>query len=389
MKGVVAVGVAGALVLPLGVAMVGGVGTAVAIPASCSGAGGPVLDLDPEQSRVARVIVSVGQRFDVGEHGLVVGLATAAQESELRNLGYGHASSVGAFQQQDWWGTTAERLDPVVAAEMFYTGGHIVPGWPGDGEEPGLWDIPGWQQMTVTQAAQAVQVSAFPDAYAQWEDDARAWLAAILGTPPTTAPPSTGPPTTGPPTTTPPVVGPPGPGSALTGCTSDGQPIVGEIGDLRARAEAFAAASAAGEPDPFYGAYDYYRMCARLAARIHSHEFSGFPSAINQWEHYQAQGLAHPGDGEPPPGALVFWDTDPFGHVAVYLGDGMVVTNDLYDAVTGRRGGVYMAPMEDLSGGYWNLPYLGWAPPVYDQPRLPSEPEPPAAEPTTSAAVRG
>lgn len=375
---VVAVGVAGALVLPLGIAMVGGVGTAVAIPASCSGAGGPVLDLDPEQSRVARVIVSVGQRFVVGEHGLVIGLATAAQESQLRNLGYGDASSVGAFQQQDWWGTRAERLDPVVAAEMFYTGGRIVAGLPGDGEEPGLWDIPGWQQMTVTQAAQAVQRSAYPDAYAQWEDDARAWLAAILGTPPTTGPPSTTPPVVGPPG-----AGPPGPGSALTGCTSDGQPIVGDVAALRVRAEAFAAASAAGLPDPFYGAWDYYRMCARLTARMHGYEFSGFPSAIVQWEYYVSVGLARPGDGEPPPGALVFWDSEPFGHSAVYLGDGMVVTNDLYDALSGRLGGVYLAPMSDISGGYWSLPYLGWAPPVYDKPRLPSEPEPP-----TSAAVR-
>lgn len=360
-------GMAVVLALPLAVTTVGGVGTAAAMPAACAGAGGPVLELDDEQSRNARIVVSVGQRFAVGEHGLVVALAAAAQESLLRTLDYGHASSIGMFQQQDWWGTVAERLDPLISSEMFFTGGRVVTGLHGDGEEPGLLDIDGWQQMTVTQAAQAVQRSAYPDAYAQWEDDARAWLAAITGSPapgPTPTATPTGPAAPAPPAR-PAGADPPGPGDALTGCTQDGQPIVGDLAALRARAEAFAAASAAGRPDPFYGAWDYYRMCARLAARIHSHEFSGFPSAIAQWEHYMDVGLARPGDSEPPPGALVFWDTDPFGHVAVYLGDGEVVTNDLYDAVTGRHGGVYLAPMSDFSGGYWNLPYLGWAPPVY------------------------
>lgn len=365
LKGAIAVGLAGLLAMPLAIATVGGIGTAAAMPAACAGASGPVLDLDPEQSANARIVVAVGQWFAVGEHGLVVGLAAAAQESLLYNLDYGDRTSLGLFQQQDWWGTPAERQDPLVAAEMFYSGGRIVPGFPGDGEEPGLLDIPGWQLMTVAQAAQAVQRSAFPDAYAKWEDDARAWLAVILGDPslePSASPTGSEPPAMAPPITG---AGPPGPGDALVGCTADGQPIVDDLGELRARAQAFVDTSAAGLPDPFYGEYSYYRMCARLAARIHGHAHSGWPSAIDQWEHYVDVGLAHPGDGDPPPGALVFWDTDPFGHVAVYLGDGMVVTSDIYDRVTGRKGGVYLAPMSDVTSDFWHLPYLGWAPPVY------------------------
>lgn len=363
LKSAAVIGLVSLLASPLAVATVGGISTVASLPLACAGAGGPVLDLDAEQSRNARIVVTVGEQYAVGEQGMVVALAAAAQESQLRNLDYGDRTSLGLFQQQDWWGTPDERLNPLDTSDMFYTGGRIVPGIPGDGEEPGLLDIPGWQALTVAEAAQAVQRSAYPDAYAQWEDDARAWLAAILGErgSPQQAP------TPGPrdPAQDPPGADPPAVGDALAGCTPDGQPVVGDLAELRARAQAFVDTSAAGLPDPFYGEYSYYRMCARLSARIHGHEHSGWPSAIAQWDHYVAAGLAHPGDSEPPPGALVFWDTDPSGHVAVYLGDGIVVTSDIYDARTGRQGGVYLAPMTDLSGDYWHLPYLGWAPPQY------------------------
>ena len=101
---------------------------------------------------------------------------------------------------------------------------------------------------------------------------------------------------------------------------------------------------------------------------MHSHAASGFPSAIEQWQHYVQSGLAHPYDPNPPPGALVFWDSEPYGHVAVYLGNGEIVTNDLYDGASGLHGGVYFAPMDEVTDGTWHLPYLGWAPPDYATP---------------------
>lgn len=351
MKKLLAALAGGLLLAPIGIAAVGTDSAAQVLPISlaavCSSSDEPVGRLDGEQSRHARTVVEVGTALRLPEFGLAVALGTAMQESQLYNLDYGHLDSLGLFQQRAPWGTETERRDPPVAANMFFTGGSDADGY----SEPGLLDIAGWEEMTFTDAAQAVQRSAFPDAYAQWEDDAYAWLAEIQSD----------------------LLPPPPPGSgesieAITGCTADGEPIVGDPSSLRARAAAFVNASAAGQPDPFYGAWDYYRMCARLAARIHSHATSGFPSAIEQWQHYVRNGLAHPGDPNPPPGALLFWDSEPFGHLAVYLGDGEIVTNDLYDAATGRRGGVYFAAMRDVSDGTWNLSYLGWAPPDYPTP---------------------
>jgi hypothetical protein len=63
-------------------------------------------------------------------------------------------------------------MDPVQASLAFFGG----PSNPNAGRTRGLLDIPGWTSMTVTQAAQAVQMSAHPNAYAAWEASARAWL---------------------------------------------------------------------------------------------------------------------------------------------------------------------------------------------------------------------
>jgi len=104
---------------------------------------------------------------------LVVAVATALQESTLRNLYYGDRDSLGLFQQRSGWGSAADRTDPATAATMFYTGGQ--------GGQPGLMDITGWQSMAVTTAAQAVQRSAFPFAYARWESLADSLVASVVG----------------------------------------------------------------------------------------------------------------------------------------------------------------------------------------------------------------
>ncbi|WP_282697838.1 C40 family peptidase [Streptomyces sp. CC208A] len=127
------------------------------------------LELPGEQIPHAKTIVATGVAMKVPERGQVVALATAIQESRLRNLRYGDRDSLGLFQQRpsQGWGTPEEILDPVHAATRFYEG---------------LLKVAGWQQMTLTQAAQAVQLSGFPDAYAQWEPLARALREAIAKT---------------------------------------------------------------------------------------------------------------------------------------------------------------------------------------------------------------
>ncbi|MDM4763073.1 LysM peptidoglycan-binding domain-containing protein [Galbitalea sp. SE-J8] len=138
---------------------------------------GMVTLLDAEMTRNARTIVRVGRSLGVSDRGLVIALAAAMQESALANIAYGHLDSVGLFQQRpsQHWGTTSQLLDPEYAARLFFGG----PTGPNSAVTPGLLDIPGWQSMTVTQAAQAVQVSAYPDAYAQWETSARYWLSQL------------------------------------------------------------------------------------------------------------------------------------------------------------------------------------------------------------------
>ena len=126
----------------------------------------------------ARTIIQVGRSLGVPDYGIVVALAAALQESGLRNLNYGDRDSVGLFQQRPstGWGSPAQLLDPSHAARLFYGGAQN----PNAGTTAGLLDIAGWQWKSVTQAAQAVQRSGYPDAYAKWESTARAALA-VLG----------------------------------------------------------------------------------------------------------------------------------------------------------------------------------------------------------------
>jgi hypothetical protein len=121
-----------------------------------------------EQARNAATIAAVGKRLGMPNHAVTVALATALQESKLRNLDYGDRDSLGLFQQRpsQGWGTPAQVQDPRYAAAAFYA--HLK-------------RIRGWQALPVTVAAQEVQRSAAPDAYAQWEEAARELARALTG----------------------------------------------------------------------------------------------------------------------------------------------------------------------------------------------------------------
>jgi len=135
------------------------------------------IHLDSEQWQVAREVIKAGQSDRVPSRGWVVALAAAYQESGLRPLPYGDRDSLGVFQQRTAWGPASVRMDPYESAHMFFTGGR--------GGQPGLLDVANWQQMPVTVAAQTVQVSAYPDAYAAWEPLAVQLVAAIGNVDPT------------------------------------------------------------------------------------------------------------------------------------------------------------------------------------------------------------
>ncbi len=133
-------------------------------------------DLNASQIANAAVIVAVGQQLGIPARGWIVGIATAMQESQLDNTltpAQSDRDSAGMFQQRTPWGPLTDRMDPAASTRMFYTGGQTG--------QPGLLDKPGWESLPVTIAAQQVQVSAFPNAYAKWETLATETVAKLTG----------------------------------------------------------------------------------------------------------------------------------------------------------------------------------------------------------------
>lgn len=127
-----------------------------------------------EQKRNASVIISVGRSVGASQRDILIALMAAFQESSLRNLGHGDRDSVGLFQQRTrGWASRSIRMDPVQSARMFFTGGY--------GGAPGLLDKKNRGRLSLAQGAQLVQVSAFPSAYARWEDEARSLLGMAPG----------------------------------------------------------------------------------------------------------------------------------------------------------------------------------------------------------------
>lgn len=107
-----------------------------------------------------------------------------------------------------------------------------------------------------------------------------------------------------------------------------------------------------------------YQKCDRLAAVAWGHTSSNFPSAKAHWLAAVAAGKAHPNDRKPPVGALLFYDTSTWGHVATYLGNNQVLSNDVNDSESGFQGGVYIVSADKMETTGWHLKYLGWVNPV-------------------------
>ncbi|WP_107071048.1 heavy metal transporter [Streptomyces cyaneogriseus] len=129
---------------------------------------GATYEFSPEQAVNAATITAVGTARGLPERAVTIALATALQESALRNIGHGDRDSLGLFQQRpsQGWGTPKEIMDPAYAAGKFYD--HLV-------------EVPGYTRLPLTVAAQRVQRSGFPQAYAKHEPDATLLAAALTG----------------------------------------------------------------------------------------------------------------------------------------------------------------------------------------------------------------
>lgn len=156
---------------------IGGVGGSVCViplgqtpPPISPPAGGwqPAGRFDAEQVGFAAAIATVGASKGVPIWGWVIAVATAIQESDLRNLAGGDRDSIGLFQQRpsQGWGTPRQLQDPVYAASAFYDA---------------LLRVPNWQALSLTEAAQKVQKSAYPNAYADHEEEAFLLVSQVLG----------------------------------------------------------------------------------------------------------------------------------------------------------------------------------------------------------------
>lgn len=169
----------------------GGCGGGAAQPAleiPSSSTAGSSTKINAIQLQNAGTIITVGRALNVPAQGIEIALMVGLQESGLKNLAnttvpesqqYAHDGegsdhdSIGIFQQRPGgWGTVQQLMTPDYAAEAFFGG----PTGPNHGSPRGLLDVPNWQSMTLTVAAQTVQVSAAPTAYAKWETAAETIL---------------------------------------------------------------------------------------------------------------------------------------------------------------------------------------------------------------------
>jgi cell wall-associated NlpC family hydrolase len=184
--GKIALATVGALVLIVILIGAAGAGVASALGFGSSGGGGPAVcgtgaagvgsnlgdgeTLTATQVANAQIISQVGVQLGIPAYGQEIAIATAIQESRLENLttAVDH-DSLGLFQQRPsaGWGTPAELTDPVYASTKFYQA---------------LQKVPNWQSLPLTTAAQDVQDSAYPDAYAPWQMIASQLVATFAGT---------------------------------------------------------------------------------------------------------------------------------------------------------------------------------------------------------------
>ncbi|MEZ0578617.1 hypothetical protein [Nocardioides sp. MH1] len=126
------------------------------------------VEISGDQAENATLIAAIGVRRGLPARAVSIALAAAFQESKLTNIDYGDRDSVGLFQQRpsQGWGTVQQLQDPEYATNAFYDA---------------LVKVDGYEDMEITEAAQHVQRSAYPSAYADHEEDARALASALTG----------------------------------------------------------------------------------------------------------------------------------------------------------------------------------------------------------------
>ena len=247
-------------------------------------------ELNEVQRQTAATIIGVAKGMSVPPRGWVVALATAMQESQMGTVGMDVAvdhDSLGVFQQRpsQGWGSPAQVRDPVYATRTFLER---------------LLAVPGWDTMPVTQAAQIVQRSAFPNAYAKWESLANSLVTDLAG-----------------------VAG------AIQQCVPADEASGGVAAALPpgvARTAIEFATAETGKPYVWGATGPSGYDCSGLMLRAYQRAGIVLPRVSR--DQYRAG--AHLPVDQAQPGDLLFWaydesDPDTIHHVALYLGNGQIM----------------------------------------------------------------
>ncbi|NUW02898.1 peptidase M23 [Streptomyces sp. CAI 127] len=370
-----------AVLFVVGLLVLGLIGATTIKPAaadSCGGRGTPGTDLEDledgkpsgggpsraEQKTNAKIIDKVAASGGLSGRATLIGLMVALQESSLLNLDHGHADSIGLFQQRpsQGWGTREQIMRPQYAASMFYFGDD-------DGDPRGLTDVPQWESKDVRTLVREVQRPAAStlDLYVVQESLARqiADQAGINLDRKGTAAPTAEAGNPGPPP-----VGSADRPQSPEECYPDtdgkggapGNPFYdgnsswpASVKNPRSAEDAIRWARREAET----GSKQWFRWCLRFVAAAYGRKSAGSRFAIG---HYRSmpEEMKHDGDRNPPPGALMYWDTgSEAGHVALYLGNGKIASNDIK-----RVGYIDVVDATDIETK-WGSTYLGWAPPYF------------------------
>ena len=393
-RGRKATAIAVALLVIIPISLVGGIaGSSSMAPAAAAGCGTPGA-IDPavltaggrppwwntdgkaaERDTNAGVIIAVSRRENLPDRAAVIAVATSLQETKLLNLGVQEPSgSNGLFMQLRAYYPFAISSSPVTATQAFLGPKGTTPGL--DPSIPGLLDVPNWESLPLTVAAQKTQRSAFPDAYAQWEQLAIQLVTASQAGGPagasTTSPSTTStvaPAAYNPATATLSASDPANAGCAagtVTGVPSNpGSPFkdgpAAEAAVPRANPRTVQQAISWALQQNQTGTTGWSNRC--LSALVYAYGWSsaGILYAIDAYRQMPAQ-YRHDGDRNPPPGAMLFWTTSGrAGHVALYLGNGMIATTDM--PVNDKIG---IVPAEWIEQK-WRGTYVGWTPPYFPQ----------------------
>lgn len=297
----------------------------------------PVPGLSTAQIQNATAIINEGARLHVPQRGQTLAVMTALEESSLQNLtgaSAGHVGTLGLFQQSSTQGSTSDRLDPTSAAERFYQA---------------LTKVSGWQNLPPTLAAHAAQRNLDPNVYARWWSQAVTLFNTLTS--------GTG--TAG-------LQNLAARAQAIADCeavttggrfiVNGGTTYVGPLSppQLDLRATAFAT----------HGGNIWFDRCQAFVAQLDGRPYSGYRTALDAWQTFEAEGAAHvvtQADGvSPPVGAWLYYSdsTNPAGHVVTYLGNGRIASTDVFG-----HGRVGIGPASAITDGPWHMQYLGWAAP--------------------------